>query len=272
MGTVATMGQTTERIITPGVYRHFKGNCYEVLGVARHSETEEPLVVYRALYGEGGLWARPLAMFASRVDAAKYPNAEQEFRFEKIADQEGAPMIFRAATQADFPAVMTVIEGGKAALAGLGIDQWQGGNPTPAEIQADIAGGHTYVAQDAATGALLGAVALYAQTEPDYANVTSGAWLLDLENGEGKPCDYLVMHRLAVSADARRRGVATFMVQQSIAWAGAHGLKSVRADTHAGNLPMQRTFEKCGLVRCCEIQITNPLEPTKHRVGYEVVL
>jgi hypothetical protein len=51
----------------PGTYRHYKGNLYEVLGVARHSETEEALVVYRALYGAGGLWVRPLAMFEETV-------------------------------------------------------------------------------------------------------------------------------------------------------------------------------------------------------------
>jgi hypothetical protein len=51
----------------PGTYRHYKGNLYEVLGVARHSETEEQLVVYRALYGERGLWVRPLAMFQEAV-------------------------------------------------------------------------------------------------------------------------------------------------------------------------------------------------------------
>jgi hypothetical protein len=51
----------------PGTYRHYKGNLYEVLGVARHSETEEKLVVYRALYGEQGLWVRPLAMFEESV-------------------------------------------------------------------------------------------------------------------------------------------------------------------------------------------------------------
>ena len=47
----------------PGVYRHFKGNEYQLLGLARHSETMEELVVYRALYGEGGLWVRPAAMW-----------------------------------------------------------------------------------------------------------------------------------------------------------------------------------------------------------------
>ena len=48
--------------IKPGRYRHFKGNEYEVLGVARHSETREEMVVYRALYGDFGLWVRPVSM------------------------------------------------------------------------------------------------------------------------------------------------------------------------------------------------------------------
>jgi hypothetical protein len=51
-----------------GRYRHYKGNEYEVVGVARHSETMEEVVVYRALYGEGGLWVRPLAMFMEEVE------------------------------------------------------------------------------------------------------------------------------------------------------------------------------------------------------------
>lgn len=54
--------------ITPGRYRHFKGNEYEVLGVARHSETLEDMVVYRALYGDGGLWVRPAAMWSETVE------------------------------------------------------------------------------------------------------------------------------------------------------------------------------------------------------------
>ena len=58
--------------IRPGRYRHFKGKEYEVLGVASHSETLEPMVVYRALYGEGGLWVRPAAMWTERVDRDGY--------------------------------------------------------------------------------------------------------------------------------------------------------------------------------------------------------
>ena len=53
----------------PGRYRHFKGGEYEVLGVARHSETDERLVVYRPLYNDSGLWVRPVAMFLETVTA-----------------------------------------------------------------------------------------------------------------------------------------------------------------------------------------------------------
>ena len=54
--------------IPSGRYRHFKGNEYEVIAIARHSETEEPMVVYRALYGEGGIWVRPANMWNETVE------------------------------------------------------------------------------------------------------------------------------------------------------------------------------------------------------------
>lgn len=65
-----------------GKYRHFKGMEYELVGVARHSETEEPMVVYRALYGEGGLWVRPLSMWNEQVDREDYHGP----RFSYIGD------------------------------------------------------------------------------------------------------------------------------------------------------------------------------------------
>ncbi len=73
----------TKTTVTPGRYRHFKGGLYEVLGLAKHSETLEELVVYRALYGEGGLWVRPLAMFRGSVtlDGREVP------RFTRLPDE-----------------------------------------------------------------------------------------------------------------------------------------------------------------------------------------
>jgi len=56
--------------LAPGTYQHYKGERYEVYGVARHSETLEALVVYRPLYGEGALWVRPYDMFTGQVEVA----------------------------------------------------------------------------------------------------------------------------------------------------------------------------------------------------------
>ena len=60
--------QEAKQQIPPGRYRHFKGNEYEVLDIAQHSETEEPMVVYRALYGKHGLWVRPAEMWNETVE------------------------------------------------------------------------------------------------------------------------------------------------------------------------------------------------------------
>lgn len=74
----------TSRPVTGGVYRHFKGNEYLVIGTARHSETNDLYVVYQALYGDRPLYVRPLDMFMSPVDHSKYPSATQELRFELV--------------------------------------------------------------------------------------------------------------------------------------------------------------------------------------------
>lgn len=58
--------------LLPGKYRHFKGGEYELLGIARHSETLEPMVVYRALYGDGGVWVRPASLWNETVDKDGY--------------------------------------------------------------------------------------------------------------------------------------------------------------------------------------------------------
>lgn len=73
-----------ERIQPGDTVRHFKGNLYEVLCFARDSETQEDVVVYRALYGERGVWVRPKAMFLSAVDRQKYPDVPQTYRFERV--------------------------------------------------------------------------------------------------------------------------------------------------------------------------------------------
>lgn len=70
--------------LRPGIYRHYKGNNYAVVGVVRHSENEEVLVVYRQLYGDGAWWVRPLTMFQERVEVA----GKEVQRFYRVADLE----------------------------------------------------------------------------------------------------------------------------------------------------------------------------------------
>lgn len=66
----------------PGLYRHYKGNEYCVLGLARHSETLEPMVIYQALYGDRGTWVRPVAMFMGKVAVAGRP----QLRFVRVGE------------------------------------------------------------------------------------------------------------------------------------------------------------------------------------------
>lgn len=70
--------------IKPGRYRHYKGGEYEVLGVVRHSETLEPLVLYRPLYNDSGMWVRPFAMFVETVEMGG--RRQPRFSFVKVMD------------------------------------------------------------------------------------------------------------------------------------------------------------------------------------------
>jgi len=82
-----------KRLRAGDIVQHFKRELleepgerylYEIVGEARHSETDEPYIVYRALYGSRELWIRPLSMFMGEVDRDKYPGVKQKYRFEHI--------------------------------------------------------------------------------------------------------------------------------------------------------------------------------------------
>lgn len=102
-------------------YRHFKGKEYQIVGVATHTETEEPMVVYQALYGSYGLFVRPLAMFLEQVDVEKYPEYAGQPRFAKIApeeDEDFSPENTAGAATATAGAVTTAAGGKQSESTG----------------------------------------------------------------------------------------------------------------------------------------------------------
>ena len=86
-----TGSQQVRKIVMEKYYRHFKGNIYRVLHIAKHSETLEDIVVYQAMYGERGIWVRPKAMFDEEIER----DGRTFRRFEPVSDEEAEKVINR---------------------------------------------------------------------------------------------------------------------------------------------------------------------------------
>ncbi len=161
----------------------------------------------------------------------------------------------RPAIQADLPAIRVIIAAAQAFLRAQGVDQWQNGYPDDAALLRDIASGAGYIVEE--THAVRAYFALSFAGEPTYDAIFDGAWRTSGAFG--------VVHRLAVSPDCRRGGVASRALGFCATAARARGVPALRVDTHERNRPMRGMLEKNGFRYCCVIYLANG-DP---RVGYE---
>ena len=164
----------------------------------------------------------------------------------------------KPAAEADITAIMRVFDQARAAIAALGIDQWQDGYPTDAHIADDIEKAYGYVL--CAEGRVQGYFAMIPDGEPTYDRIYDGAWLTDGA--------YMTVHRVAMSDAMRGRGGAAEAMKYAVSRALRARLGSVRIDTHHGNVRMRKFLEKQGFLPCGTILLASGAE----RVAYELDL
>ena len=157
------------------------------------------------------------------------------------------------AKKEDLAAVGQILDAARAYLKEQGLDQWQNFPPEAKETLAHFLRGELYVMREG--NALAGTFVLIPH-EPAY-DVIDGEWL---QNGA-----YVAVHRVAVSPAFRRHGVASAIFTAACERARAAGAKSVRIDTHAGNVPMRSALEKNGFIFCGSVIIATG----EKRVAYE---
>jgi len=159
----------------------------------------------------------------------------------------------------DIGEIMEIIAEAQASLRALEIDQWQDGYPSANVILEDIAAGVGYVVRDE-DGTVIATAHVSFDGEPTYEQICGGVWLTDGQ--------YAVIHRIAVANRAKRSGAAAFVISAAREWCSELGTRSIRIDTHEGNLPMQGVLMKYGFTECGFIFLANG----DRRVAYELAL
>lgn len=159
---------------------------------------------------------------------------------------------------------MSILVDGRASLAALGIDQWQGGYPHRAVIESDVARGESYVVEE--DGRVLATSMIGFAGERDYDRIEHGSWLTSCTSDDPS---YGVVHRVAVRSSETGRGMASYLLSCAERLARVNGRASVRIDTHPGNAPMRGLVTKAGYEECGTIYIAHAEGGTPERIAYE---
>ena len=175
----------------------------------------------------------------------------------------------RKTAKEDILGVMAVLDEARATIATLGIDQWQDGYPQKEVIEKDISIGASHCIEDTESGEIISTFALFLDGDPLYDNIFDGEWktgsspssLLD-------DVVYVALHRVAISVKARGSGLSGAIINFATDAAKKAGKRSVRIDTHEGNVVMRKMLEKHGFVHCGTIY----LEDGAARVAYEKLI
>lgn len=168
----------------------------------------------------------------------------------------------------DIDAIASVFQDGKAALAQLGISQWQNTPyPSRTEAQQDACAGSSFVAIDAKSGLILGVATLELFGEPTYDKI-DGSWLTVSQSTQAR---YATIHRTCVGRGAARRGVMSRLFENLEQRAREAGKVSVRIDTHPENTPMRSLLLKRGYVYCGTISLGS-IDPDPLRDAFEKLL
>ena len=167
-------------------------------------------------------------------------------------------MIIRRTDYGDLPAVMEIINAAKRFFRENGIDQWQRGTPNEEMIKEDIKNGESYVAE--IDGKVCATVMISLRGEPTYRVINNGKWLNDGSYG--------VLHRIAVSPDCKKSGIATAFVKKAEEITREAGFLSLRADTHNDNKPMRGMLTKNGFTLCGGITLADG----SSRWGFEKII
>ena len=170
-------------------------------------------------------------------------------------------MQIRPSTYGELDRLMEIFDEARYTISLLGIDQWQDGYPSRKVIEEDIAKKQSFcIAMD---GKVCGTLVMIPDGEVTYQKIYEGTWLTDTE-----ACDYLTIHRVAIAVECRGRGIAKTMMEDATDYARRLGKRSLRIDTHKGNVVMRRMLEKNGFSYCGVIY----LESGAPRVAYEKLI